>query len=593
MATKLHTNSFASTFLRLRLCVFFAVLCGASPNILAGVGYDWSSGNVTNPEGGSITSSDSVAVLGTGTGGDLGVFSNAGSISSTHTGGSAAIWIQPSLNVAAINNLSTGIIESASYDAIVNENSTITSISNAGSVRAPSGGMAAIANGASGVITTINNTGTITGDYVGINNNGGITTLNNAQGSGNVSGALTYHGGLPTNYNIIVNNPTHYGQLSVSSPGTTVTNFGIYNTSKLTKGTYGSVLSGVTSSNLGISSGTFGSYKWSLGLNAGDIWDLIVESSINATNTLATVQQNANALSGVYNIQASALQAGLSYDCNTFDQYGLCASLGGRTTYGLTTPTGNQQAGLVIVSHRPDAHFRFGGFADQSVATAPANGIKYNSSGPMFGFFGYWNQHKDGMGLGASVTTAFSNSNLTLTRNNALANTEAGTGNTEISGQAVQAQATFAIQATDRIKAIPYLGLRYYRLATGGYNETSSADVTNPLSYNAMSQEIFAAVGGLGTSVFLAEKLTGTASVGIQQNLNYNMGSLQGTSTIQGLESFSINMPSNINSMATATAGLSYAIKKHERLGFNLLWQQQAFAVTNTLTGLATYTIGF
>lgn len=313
----------------------------------------------------------------------------------------------------------------------------------------------------------------------------------------------------------------------------------------------------------------------------------------DAANTLATVQQSASALAGTYNIQAAALQAGLTYDCNTFDKYGLCASVGGRATYNLNTPSGNQQAGLVVVSHKPDDHFRYGGFADQSAATAAPNGVKYNNSGPMFGFFGYWNHQKDNLGWGASVTTAFSNSNLTVTRNASLANTEAGSGNTEMQGQAVQAQATYAVQATPRIKAQPYLGLRYYRVATGGYSEGSNANVTSPLTYNAMAQEVFAAVGGIGTSVFLAEKLTGNASVGIQQSLNYKMGNYQGTSTIAGLESFSVNMPSNINSMATATAGVTYAIKKNEKLSFNTLWQQQAFMATNTITALATYSIGF
>lgn len=544
-------------------------------------------------EGATITSSNNVAILGTGSLGPLGTLSNAGDITSTHGSGSAAIWIQPGLTVSGLSNLSTGLIASASFDVIVNQNSAIESINNAGTIRATSGGMFGIANGSSGVISAITNTGTIFGAYGGIYNNNVITTLNNAQGEGNAVGALTYYGNLPSNYKIIINNASNYGQLSVTSPGSSITNFGVYNTSKLATGTYASVLSGVTGANLGTTAGSLGSYKWHLALNAGDIWDLIVESSISASNTLATIQRNANALSGIYNVQATALQAGLTYDCNTFDQHGLCAIIGGRATYGLTTPSGDQQAGLLIISHRPNNHFRYGGFADQSITTASPNGIKYNSSGPMFGFFGYWNHQKNSMGLGESLTTAFSNSNLTLTRTNSLANTEAGSGNTGMHGQAIQAQATYAMQVNPRVKTMPYLGLRYYRVNTGGYSESISASVTSPLTYNAMAQEVFAAVGGIGISVFLAQKLTGTASVGIQQNLNYKMGNYQGNSTIAGLEAFSISMPANTNSMATASAGLSYAVKRNEKLGFNLLWQQQAFTATNTFTGLATYTFGF
>lgn len=301
----------------------------------------------------------------------------------------------------------------------------------------------------------------------------------------------------------------------------------------------------------------------------------------SAVNTLASVQQNASSLAATYNTNAAALQTGLTYDCNTFDENGLCASAGGRLTYAGSSSFSNQQSGLVIVSHKPSPYFRFGGYADQSVATATPTGIKQSNSGPMYGFFGYWNNQKDGMGLGASVTTSFSNNNLTISRSNALANTEAGSGATQMSGQGIQAQTTYALQATDRIKAIPYLGVRYYRVATGAYTEGSSTDVTSPLSYNAMSQEVFAAVGGVGTSVFLAEKLTGTASVGLQQNMNYKMGNYQGTSAISGLSNFSVQMPSNTNSMATATAGLNYAIKKNEKLGVNVLWQQQAFTDVN------------
>lgn len=570
----------------------FALALAASA-AMADIGYLWTDGNLSNPAGGLISSSDNVAVLGTGSLGSLGYLNNSGTISSTHGGGSAAIWIQAGLTVPAINNLSTGVIESASYDAIVNENSQITLLQNSGQILAPAGGMIAISNGTSGIFSTITNTGTINGQLVGIKNSNVIYTLNNAQGTGNTAGALTYEGNLPNNYNVIVNNPTNYGQLSASSPVTGVTNFGIYNSSKLQSGTYSAVISGVGSTHLGTNSGNHGVYRWQLIEDSTDSWDLVVDSSRGVTNTLTTVQQNASALAGMYNVQAAALQSGLIYDCNTFDQHGLCASLGGRASYGLSTPSANQQAGLLIISHRPDSYFRYGGFVDQSVATASPSGIKYNNSSPMFGFFGYWNNHKDGLGLGASLSTAFSNSSLTTTRSNTLLNTEAGSGNTDMQGQAIQAQGTYTLQANTRIQAIPYLGLRYYRVATGGYSENTSEAVASPLSYNAMAQEVFAAVGGVGTSLFLMEKLTGKASVGIQQNLNYKMGNYQGTSTISGLESFSVNMPSNSNTMATATAGLSFAIKKNEILGFNLIWQQQAFMATNTLTGLATYSFGF
>lgn len=585
---------------------------GSLSNTSAYIGGSNTLGGVNNTSAAGVVGIDVLNNYGTISGAYYGFQNNSGTLTTltnyagaTITGG-LSTGVYNGGTITTINNSGTlsGTGSSGTY-GIYNDGGVISSIVNT-STGTISGADHAIYNSGNGAtIGTITNLGTLTGAFGGINNNNGlsnavITTVNNAQSG------LTYVGVLPTYYNIIITS-AGYGTLNGTGQSSGSTTFGVSSLSTLRAGTFQNVLTGGigrgnlsnSTASTGTITGTVTGYRWTL-TDDGSNWDLelvslgpVVPAGPSASNTLSTVQQSAAGLATTYNVQAAALQAGLTYDCNTFDKYGLCASIGGRTGYALTAPVGNQQAGLLVVSHRPDDHFRYGAFADQSVNSAMPNGIKQNNSGPMYGIFGYWNHQKDGMGLGASLTTACSNSNLTVTRNNSLASTEAGSGNTEMSGQAIQAQGTYAVQATDRIKAIPYAGLRYYRVATGGYSEGANANVTNPLTYNGMSQEVFAAVGGVGTSVFLAEKLTGTASVGIQQNLNYKMGNYQGTSAISGLESFSVNMPSNINSMATATAGMNYAVKKNEKLGVNVLWQQQAFSATNTITALATYSIGF
>jgi hypothetical protein len=67
-----------------------------------------------------------------------------------------------------------------------------------------------------GTNTVITNQGTMDG----IENTGSIATFNNAQ-----TGA-TYSGTLPVNYNIIINSPTAYGQMFVTSEAGS-TNFGL------------------------------------------------------------------------------------------------------------------------------------------------------------------------------------------------------------------------------------------------------------------------------------------------------------------------------------------------------------------------------
>jgi len=165
----------------------------------------------------------------------------------------------------------------------------VTTLNNNGTI---SGVFAGIGN--RGTITTLNNNGTITT----LINHGTITTLNNKQGaSGN--NPLTFVGRLGTNYNIIINSTTDYGQLSISNPFGTLA-FGISPTSNLSAGTYAGVLQNFGSNlstyiNSGIT-GTFDNYNWSFSQQSGSTgtWDLVIVSKIQQqapltiTNTILT-----------------------------------------------------------------------------------------------------------------------------------------------------------------------------------------------------------------------------------------------------------------------------------------------------------------
>jgi hypothetical protein len=191
---------------------------------------DTSSGaNLTITSSGSITTPDTNAVRGQN---DIGfaTISNAGTISA----GDNAIF-----TISDIDSIvNTGIISSTHLS------SAVIDIDDFGPPPGPTGSV--------GLIT---NLGTITGGGYHIRNVGTITTLNNRQGAGNSSGALTYIGTLPTNYNIIVNSTSIYGKLAVTS-GTGSMAFGVYSTSTLTSNLYTDVLSGVTPDNISNLSGS-------------------------------------------------------------------------------------------------------------------------------------------------------------------------------------------------------------------------------------------------------------------------------------------------------------------------------------------------
>ena len=190
----------------------------------------------------------------------------------------------PCVNSGAVDALtitSAGTI-SGGTAGIGISGANVTLLNNAGSV---SGTQYGITNSAT--ITTLVNTGTISGTTAGIRNTGTITTLNNSQGKSGT--ALTYSGTLPTNYNVIINSPSSFGQLSTAVP-TGTTAFNIYGNTGTTlisgvpasvvqAGVYADVLQGFSTLTGFVTgtSGTYGSLDYSLvldNLNAG-WWNLV------------------------------------------------------------------------------------------------------------------------------------------------------------------------------------------------------------------------------------------------------------------------------------------------------------------------------
>ena len=139
-----------------------------------------------------------------------------------------------------------------------------------------------------GSVNELINTGTISSTYwYGISNTGTIKTLTNAQGD------LTYRGVLPSNYNVVISSATNYGKTTFTSASGGPMNFGISSMSTLPTGvtTYNGVLSGLSSSNLTSTSGTFGggivSTPWKLVNVSGTDWNLTTTVGKPTSPTIA------------------------------------------------------------------------------------------------------------------------------------------------------------------------------------------------------------------------------------------------------------------------------------------------------------------
>ena len=131
-----------------------------------------------------------------------------------------------------------------------------------------------------------------------------ITNMYNSQGGSN---ALTIYGGMPDNYNIIIDSSSSYGKLEIITNYGTSMDFDIDATrSTLSAGTYTDVLTGVTDAKLGATrSGTVGGFNWTIALQSGSstVWDLVLQSartsytariSSSSLSVIAQVLENIN-----------------------------------------------------------------------------------------------------------------------------------------------------------------------------------------------------------------------------------------------------------------------------------------------------------
>ena len=494
------------------------------------------------------------------------------------------------------------LISGAWWGIQAESGATITNLINSGSVLAWS------AVGLNGQILYITNTGTLhslSGYDQDINANSyGPLVLNNSQGAGNAYGPLTYRGILPTNYNIIINSPSSFGQLAVTS-GTGTTTFGIYTgSSVLNNAKYAAVLSGVTSSQLTNTSGTYGGYSWTLGLESGssDIWDLIFGTNTapvtgpSVANTNQSLVNTASALQGTYTLQNSVIANSFSYDCNVFGANNVCVSAGGRNTAVQAANGLNNTSALLIAAYRPHPNFRIGAYADQNLSVSnPGGTVNLGNNTPLIGLFGAWNERLDGTGAEVKVSAAYGQKNTTINRSvvgSGDGASEAGSGSSKLNSQGAQATVKYGFSVLPEVIVSPYVGVRYTQNNMGGYTEGTSATVTAPLTYSALNTNATTALAGVGASYRVIPTVMTFVSAGVETDTNTANGTYSATNASIGTLT-PVNFNANlVRTRPTATLGAYYDVAKNQRLGVTGIYRQEPYQAVSTTTVLATYTIG-
>ena len=600
----------------------YAVDCDAS-------GINWTSGSLSiNPgvtlldsasfsfrtPNGSFTNNGSITNTAEGdvaiTPGDGGTpisisnITNNGSIA----GGQSAI---QTFNSVTINTITNNGTLNAQYGLYFQSDNTIRNLINTGIITGTSSGI--LFTG--GTVTTITNTGTISGGIYnydpypeGSPQVSTIGTLINSQGAGNTAGALTYTGKLPTNYNIIINSPTSFGRLAVTSPSGTFMSFGIYTGSTIRNGTYSSVITGVPTSYFpttsGRASGSYGSVSWALSNSSGGsyIWDLTLSDYVepvtgpSVANTNQSLVNTASALQGTYTLQNSVIANSFSYDCNVFGANNVCVSAGGRNTTVQAANGLNNTSALLIAAYRLNQNYRIGAYADQNLSVSnPGGTVNLGNNTPLIGLFAAWNERLDGTGTEVKVSAAYGQKNTTITRSvvgSGDGASEAGSGSSKLNSQGAQVTAKYGFAATDKTIVSPYVGVRYTQNNMGGYTEGTSSSVTAPLTYSALNTNATTALAGVGASYKVIPTVTTFASAGVETDTNTANGTYVATNTSIGTLT-PVNFNANpVRTRPTATVGAYYDVAKNQRFGVTGVYRQEAYQAVSTTTVMATYTIG-
>lgn len=482
--------------------------------------------------------------------------------------------------------------------AIILIGGNIGSIVNTGILEVRDGSLLGViqVNGGNSIFN-ITNAGTIRGGAFNISNNGTITTLTNMQGAGNVSGPLTYRGVLPTNYGIFVVSTSIYGKLAVTS-GTGSMAFYVDDNSILTANLYTDVLSGVAPVNISNRSGstvtgTLGLFNWTLqDLDANSTWDLLVALNGPAiADTMNSLTDQSNKLRQVFNNQTNIANNSLNYDCSLFSNNNMCVAIGGR--YSKYDFDGQHNtADVLVLGYKVNPNFRVGAHMDQKLNRSNLTGISLDNKTPMFGLMAVYNENPNGLGLQVKVANSYQDQDITATRT-VFSTSEAGSGKTNLKTQNYLAELSYNIKTDDNLISSPYAGVRNSKIKQGGYTESTTTAVTDPLTYNALKDESNTLLIGIREKYKVDNNVSVFGSIGVEKDFNHSVDNYS-VSDVNNSGITAINFNNDIKkTRGTGTVGANYNFTPTSMVSASFNYTQLPYQTTDAKNVYINYSVGF
>ena len=309
--------------------------------------------------------------------------------------------------------------------------------------------------------------------------------------------------------------------------------------------------------------------------------------------TLAALRSTATATSSVLNATQARMASLVDYDTNTFGKYDISVSMAVR--HGSLASSSDEGAGALIAAYRLTPKIRVGAFLDYAMSGSLPTGIKQEGDGAKtVGAFAVYQDAADNSGTTARISYAYGWDKISTTRDASLDNTEAGFGSAPVIGKAFATEIGYGWRISDTFVLQPYLGARHVSATRSAYVEQASASVSYPLNFNDFGQ--WATIGTSGVRFFgrYNARLGYFIGIGGEYNVAGRCDPLSGTSTIVGLESFSVPVATRDNRVRLSmAAGASYDFAENQKLSFDVGVRQTPYSRVTAVNTMLKYSIGF
>ena len=277
--------------------------------------------------------------------------------------------------------------------------------------------------------------------------------------------------------------------------------------------------------------------------------------------------------------------------CSLFDSNNVCVSVGAR--YGQLGSDNTEFTGLLTAAYRVTNEVRLGLFADHRLSGTTPDGLRLRDNTPIFGGFVVYQENADTSGFRFRASVAYQEAQLRVTRS-ALTNTEAGQGTGTLGSLGFGAEASYGFRDTNGWVFAPYAGIRRIETSRGRYTETTSDAVTYPLSYDRFGQYVTSGITGVRVQGPIADGLTFVAGAGLEYDLNSRLDAYSGTSTVPGLESFSVTTDEDARRLrAVGSVGLRYSVAANQQLMLDAGVRETPYSDKPNITTMVRYAMGF